>query len=128
MAITEEDVVRMIREYDEKLRADLNAIIAHDGEALKAEMVMHRGEITTHRAALVDQESRVSKLIDEQNQKNQAIIEGLTSQQAVLTQQHQQARQALDETQNLDGRLKNLAEQLTKLGQDAKGAIDNVDV
>ena len=128
MAMTKEEVEMLIKQNDDKLRQDLNTLITSDGEALRAEMTAHRQEIFTHRATFVDQESRINQIIDGQNAKNETIVGEITNQQAVLTQQHQQARQALDETQNLDGRLKDLTERLTKLGQDAKEAIDNVDI
>ena len=126
--MTKEEVEMLIKQNDDKLRQDLNTLITSDGEALRAEMTAHRQEIFTHRATFVDQESRINQIIDGQNAKNETIVGEITNQQAVLTQQHQQARQALDETQNLDGRLKDLTERLTKLGQDAKEAIDNVDI
>ena len=45
-AVTADDVAKLIKDNDEKVRTDINALIMEDGQALKAEMQAHRGEIT----------------------------------------------------------------------------------
>ena len=128
-------VQKLIEDNDAKLRADLNGTIAHDGEAVKQEILAHRDEITLHRSALEDNEKRINELINDQNAKSNLIVEEvkahkaeIAAQQGTIAAQQNRAEQGLSETQNPDARLTAFSQQLMLLGKDAKDAIDKVDL
>ena len=90
------------------VRSVLNTIIQSDGGAVMQEIAAHRTEIESHRAAHLDTEQRIGRIITDQNTKNAELLQEITAhkneiiaQQQQLKIQQDRAARALDETPDL---------------------------
>ena len=113
----------------------INGFVMGEGQPIKDAIEGHRCAILQQEAKFVDDEQRTNDIVSQFNLKTRQTVEELTRQnllsmqtveevkrqQDVLAQQQGQAFQALNETQNLDARLKVLTEGLEdyKSGRDS---------
>ena len=99
MAMSREEVQRMIEFSISQIRNDFNSILQSDGAATVREITLHRVEIETHRATHFDHQQRMNDLIDQQNAKFKEVIEEIEKHKAEIVAQMGRVTQALDGTQ-----------------------------
>ena len=95
----------------------------------------HKQIIERHHSALQDQDRRTSELLQQQNVKNQQVVEEfgihkeeMQVQRNELIEQQRKQQVIFDGSQELEARLSALTNQVQALGTDAKQAIDKVDM
>ena len=128
-------IAAVITECESRLRADINAIIAGPGQEVRNEIEAHKQVMEAHHTALQDQDRRTSELLQQQNVKNQQVVEEfgihkeeMRVQRNELTEQQRKQQVIFDGSQELEARLSALTNQVQALGTDAKQAIDKVDM
>ena len=135
MALTLEMVQNMLDGLETKITTRINGFVLGEGQPIKDAIDAHHTVIIKQDARFVDHEQRMNALVEDFNTKTgQTIVElrrqstlstqtvdEVKRQQEVLAGQQAQAFQALNETQNLDSRLKELTAGLDeyKSGRDS---------
>ena len=113
----------------------INSFVMGEGQPIKDAIESHRGDILKQEDKFTDHEQRMNDLVSQFNLKTSQTVKELTRQnllstqtidevkrqQDVLAQQQALALKALNETQNLDARLKELSGGLEdyKAGRDS---------
>ena len=120
MALTVAEVQKLLDGLEEKLTLRINSFIMGKAVPIKEAIEAHRGEILPQMALPAVKEERMSGTINLFNSTNGEIVTEVQKQQVLLAQQMGAASQALNETQQLDARVKDLTESMNKYaeGQD----------
>ena len=96
----------MLDAFEQTLSSCISNFLVGEGQPVK-------DAINAHNVAIRDHEQRTTTLVDVFNQTTGDTIAEAKRQQEVLAQQQRQASIALDETQMLDARLKELTQNMS---------------
>ena len=110
MALSRQDVQIMLDALEQTLSSRISNFLVSEGQPVK-------DAINAHNAVILDHEQRMTNLVEVFNSTTGETIAEVKRQQEVLSQQQGAASQALNKTQELDGRLKDLKESMEKYAE-----------
>ena len=105
MAMQRQDVQVMLDTLEQTLSSRISNFLMGEGQLIK-------DAINAHNALIFDHDRRMTTLVEVFNSTTGETIKKVKRQQEVLAKQHGQASKALDETQMLDSRLKELTQNM----------------
>ena len=116
MALTLQEVQGLMDTLEQRLTVRINGFLLGEGQPIKDAIDAH-GEIIQQRAYTVDHEQRMNAILTPFNSTTADTVAEVSRQQLKLAEQQGQASQALNETQMLDRRLKELTVSIEKLAR-----------
>ena len=105
MALSSQDVQTMLDSLEQTLSSHMSTFLVSEGQPVK-------DPINAHNAVIIDHAQRMTSLVDVFNQTTGETIAEVKRQREVLGQQQGQASVALNETQMLDVRFKELTQNM----------------
>ena len=121
MAMSRQDVQNMLDGLEQTVSARINNFLMGEGQPI-------RDAINAHNAVIIDHEQRMNHIVVQFNATTGETVVEVKRQQEVLAQNQDQASTAPNETQMLDGRLKELTASMATYAEGRDALVSQLQV